>query len=183
RVLGAQGRGTPEHFGVRSKRIVYVGTLGKAAGVSGAFVAGGEEVIETILQRARTYIYTTAAPAMLAAAVEASLELIRDEEWRRGQLRMLIDHLRRELRGPGAALAPSDTPIQPLVLGGNERALEAAAKLRELGILVPAIRPPTVPEGTARLRISLSAGHSKEGVVRLAAALREACTSGALVHA
>jgi len=182
-VLGPQGRGTPEHFGVRSKRIVYVGTLGKAAGVSGAFVAGGEEVIETILQRARTYIYTTAAPAMLAAAVEASLELIRDEEWRREQLRMLIDHLRRELRGTGAALAPSDTPIQPLVLGGNERALEAAAKLRELGILVPAIRPPTVPEGTARLRISLSAGHSKEDVVRLAAALREACTSVALVHA
>jgi 8-amino-7-oxononanoate synthase len=182
-VLGAQGRGTPEHFGVRSKRIVYVGTLGKAAGVSGAFVAGAEEVIETVLQRARTYIYTTAPPAMLAAAVEASLELIRDEEWRREHLRGLVDTLKRALRGPAAALAPSETPIQPFVLGANERALDAAEKLRELGILVPAIRPPTVPEGTARLRISLSAAHSVQDVTRLAAALREACTGVAVEHA
>jgi 8-amino-7-oxononanoate synthase len=182
-VLGAQGRGTPEHFGVRSKRIVYVGTLGKAAGVSGAFVAGAEEVIETVLQRARTYIYTTAPPAMLAAAVEASLELIRDEEWRREHLRGLVDTLKRALRGPAAALAPSETPIQPFVLGANERALDAAEKLRELGILVPAIRPPTVPEGTARLRISLSAAHSVQDVARLAAALREACTGVAVEHA
>src|SRR5262249_61084838 len=147
RVLGAQGRGSPGSFGVRSKRIGYVGTLGKAAGVSGAFVAGGEEVIETILQRARTYIYTTAAPAMLAAAVEASLELIRDEEWRREQLRMLIDHLRRELRGNGAALAPSDTPIQPLVLGGDEGARRAPPEPREPGILGPPPPPPTPPPG------------------------------------
>ena len=182
-VLGRQGRGTPEHFGVRSKRIVYVGTLGKAAGVSGAFVAGGEEVIETILQRARTYVYTTAAPAMLAAAVEASIALIHDEEWRREQLRMLIDRLGRELHLTGVALAPSYTPIQPLVLGGNERALGAAAKLRELGILVPAIRPPTVPEGTARLRISLSAAHSEQDIARLAAALREVCAGVAFEHA
>ena len=182
-VLGSQGRGTPEHFGVRSPRIVYVGTLGKAAGVSGAFVAGGEEVIETILQRARTYIYTTAAPAMLAAAVEASLELIRDEEWRRERLRKLIAALKCALGETGAGLAPSDTPIQPLVLGGNDRAVAAAAKLRELGILVPAIRPPTVPEGTARLRISLSAAHSEQDVARLAAALREVSTGVAFEHA
>jgi len=182
-VLGPQGRGTPEHFRVRSPRIVYVGTLGKAAGVSGAFVAGGEEVVETVLQRARTYIYTTAAPAMLAAAVEASLELISGEEWRREQLRKLVDTLRRALRETGMGIAPSDTPIQPLVLGTNERALDAAAKLRELGILVPAIRPPTVPEGTARLRISLSAAHTAHDVARLAAALREACGSVAEEHA
>jgi len=182
-VLGPQGRGTPEHFGARSPRIVYVGTLGKAAGVFGAFVAGGEEVVETVLQRARTYIYTTAAPAMLAAAVEASLELISGEEWRREQLRKLVDTLKRTLRETGMGMAPSDTPIQPLVLGTNERALDAAAKLRELGILVPAIRPPTVPEGTARLRISLSAAHSAHDVARLAAALREACGSVAEEHA
>jgi 8-amino-7-oxononanoate synthase len=182
-VLGPQGRGTPEHFGVRSPRIVYVGTLGKAAGVSGAFVAGDDEVVETVLQRARTYIYTTAAPAMLAAAVEASLELIGGEEWRREQLRKLVDTLKRTLRETGMGIAPSDTPIQPLVLGTNERALGAAAKLRERGILVPAIRPPTVPEGTARLRISLSAAHSAHDVARLAAALREACGSVAEEHA
>jgi len=182
-VLGPQGRGTPEHFGARSPRIVYVGTLGKAAGVSGAFVAGADEVVETVLQRARTYIYTTAAPAMLAAAVEASLELISGEEWRREQLHKLVDTLKGALRGTRVALAPSDTPIQPVVLGENELALGAAASLRERGIMVPAIRPPTVPEGAARLRISLSAAHSVHDVARLAAALREACLNGAEEHA
>lgn len=182
-VLGPQGRGTPAHFGLRSPRIVYVGTLGKAAGVAGAFAAGAPEVVETVLQRARTYIYTTAAPAMLAAAAEASLELIRGEEWRREHLRKLIASLGQALRGTQAALAPSATPIQPLILGDNERALATSAALRERGILVPAIRPPTVPEGTARLRISLSAAHSAEDLARLAAALREACRSGAKAHA
>jgi 8-amino-7-oxononanoate synthase len=179
-VLGPQGRGTPAHFDLSSPRIVYVGTLGKAAGVSGAFVAGTQEVIETVLQRARSYIYTTAAPAMLAAAVEASLELIRTEEWRRERLRELVASLKHAL--PGVGLKPSDTPIQPLVLGANAAAVHAAASLRERGILVPAIRPPTVPEGTARLRISLSAAHDEQDVSRLAAALREACASGAEAH-
>lgn len=179
-VLGAQGRGTPAHFELSSPRIVYVGTLGKAAGVSGAFVAGTQEVVETVLQRARTYIYTTAAPAMLAAAVEASLELIRTEEWRRERLRSLVASLKRAL--PGIGLKPSDTPIQPLVLGANAAALHAAVNLRERGILVPAIRPPTVPEGTARLRISLSAAHDEQDVSRLAAVLRELCASGAEAH-
>jgi 8-amino-7-oxononanoate synthase len=179
-VLGPQGRGTPAHFALSSPRIVYVGTLGKAAGVSGAFVAGTQEVIETVLQRARTYVYTTAPPAMLAAAVEASLELIRTEEWRRERLRGLVASLKRSL--PGIGLRPSDTPIQPLVLGANAAALHAAAKLRERGILVPAIRPPTVPEGTARLRISLSAAHDEQDVSRLAAVLREACASAAEAH-
>jgi 8-amino-7-oxononanoate synthase len=182
-VLGREGRGSPAHFGKRSPRIVYVGTLGKAAGVSGAFVAGAPEVIETVLQRARTYIYTTAAPAMLACAVEASLTLIRKEEWRRERLRRLVASLKHSLRETEAELKPSDTPIQPLILGTNARALGASAALRECGILVPAIRPPTVPEGTARLRISLSAAHSEQDVSRLAAALREACRNGAEAHA
>jgi len=182
-VIGPEGRGSPAHFGLRSPRIVYVGTLGKAAGVAGAFVAGAEEMVETLLQRARTYIYTTAAPAMLAAAIETSLQIIREDEWRRERLRKLVAVLRRELRGSESALASSDTPIQPVVLGGNSEAVRASAALRERGILVPAIRPPTVPEGTARLRISLSAAHSGDDVLRLAAALREVCPGGAAMHA
>jgi 8-amino-7-oxononanoate synthase len=182
-VLGPEGRGTLAQLALRSPRIVYVGTLGKAAGVAGAFVAGAADVIETVLQRARTYIYTTASPVMLAAAVEASLQLIRTEEWRRERLRNLVASLRETLRESEAALAPSDTPIQPLVLGTNARALGASAALRERGILVPAIRPPTVPEGTARLRISLSAAHSEEDAARLGVALREVCRSTAEVHA
>jgi 8-amino-7-oxononanoate synthase len=175
-VIGPEGRGSPAHFGLRSPRIVYVGTLGKAAGVAGAFVAGAVEVVETVLQGARTYIYTTASPTLLANAVETSLQLIEEEGWRREHLRRLIAGLRESLGGD--ALAPSDTPIQPLILGGNSEALSASAALRERGILVPAIRPPTVPEGTARLRISLSAAHSVQDVLRLAAALREVCQSG-----
>src|SRR5205807_5115730 len=155
----------------------------KAAGVAGAFVAGAAEMVETLLQRARTYIYTTAAPAMLAAAVEASLQLIRKDEWRRERLRKLIAVLRRELQESESALGPSDTPIQPLVLGANSEAVRASAALRERGILVPAIRPPTVPEGTARLRISLSAAHDERDVLRLAAALREVCTSAVATQA
>jgi len=182
-VIGPEGGGSPAYFGLRSPRLVYVGTLGKAAGVAGAFVAGGAEMVETLLQRARTYIYTTAAPAMLAAAVETSLQLIREDEWRRERLRKLIAVLRRELRGSQSALASPDTPIQPLVLGENSEAVRASAALRERGILVPAIRPPTVPEGTARLRISLSAAHSEDDVLRLAAALREVCTGGVAMHA
>ena len=182
-VIGAAGRGTPAHFGLRSPRLAYVGTLGKAAGVAGAFVAGTEEIVETVLQRARTYMYTTAAPAMLAAAIETSLQLIRDDEWRREQLRKLIAVLRAGMREGEAGLACSDTPIQPLVLGANSEAVRASAALRERGILVPAIRPPTVPEGTARLRISLSAAHSEQEVLRLAAALNEVCLSGVATQA
>jgi 8-amino-7-oxononanoate synthase len=182
-VIGPEGRGSPAHFGLRSPRIAYVGTLGKAAGVAGAFVAGATEVVETVLQRARTYIYTTAGPALLAAAVEASLQLIREEEWRRERLHRRIGALKQALHGTDVLLASSDTPIQPLIIGGNAEAVSASAALRERAILVPAIRPPTVPEGTARLRISLSAAHSEDDVARLAAALREVCTRGAAVHA
>jgi 8-amino-7-oxononanoate synthase len=173
-VLGAGGRGALEHFGLRSPRIVYVGTLGKAAGVSGAFVAAQSEVVETLLQRARTYIYTTASPPLLAAAVEASLLVMQEEGWRRDRLRRLIRQLKSQWSELGAPSSRSDTAIQPLVLGGNAAALAASAKLRERGILVPAIRPPTVPEGTARLRISLSAAHGDDDLKRLVAALRDA---------
>jgi 8-amino-7-oxononanoate synthase len=139
--------------------------------------------VETVLQRARTYLYTTAGPALLAAAVEASLRLIREEEWRREHLRQLIGAFKRALEGTEAVLAPSDTPIQPLIIGGNSEAVAASTALRERGILVPAIRPPTVPEGTARLRISLSAAHGEQDVLRLVAALREVCPSHIAVHA
>lgn len=182
-VMGPHGRGSPAHFGLNSPRLVYVGTLGKAAGVSGAFVAGVYEVVETVLQRARTYMYTTASPASLAAAVGVSLQLIWQEEWRRERLRRLIDGLKRRLSGTEALLAPSNTPIQPLILHGNDEALAASGALRDRGILVPAIRPPTVPEGSARLRISLSAAHSAADVAHLAKALAEICPSSAPAHA
>ena len=182
-VIGPEGRGSPAHFGLRSPRIAYVGTLGKAAGVAGAFVAGAAEVVETVLQRARTYIYTTAGPALLATAVEESLQLIREEEWRRERLYRWIEALKQALHGTDVVLAPSDTPIQPLLIGGNAEAVSASAALRERAILVPAIRPPTVPEGTARLRISLSAAHGEDDVARLAAALREVWPSRTAVHA
>jgi 8-amino-7-oxononanoate synthase len=182
-VMGPGGRGSPASFGLDSRRIVYVGTLGKAAGVAGAFVAGVAEVVESVLQRARTYMYTTASPAPLAAAVEASLEIIRNENWRRERLTQLIAALRARLHGTDVRLADSGSPIQPLILGDNGRCLAASTALRERGILVPAIRPPTVPEGTARLRISLSAAHSLEDVARLAEELRATCSRTAPVHA
>jgi len=172
-VLGAEGRGVLEHFGMASPRIIYVGTLGKAAGVSGAFVAGAATMVETVLQRARSYIYTTASPPFLAAAVEASLTIIREETWRRRRLCALIDLLKRGLRGSRARLSPSETPIQPLIIGGNADAVRASQALRERGIIVPAIRPPTVPEGTARLRISLSSAHDEADVEGLVVALRD----------
>ncbi len=172
-VLGAEGRGVLEHFGMASPRIIYVGTLGKAAGVSGAFVAGAATMVETVLQRARSYIYTTASPPFLAAAVEASLTIIREETWRRRRLSALIDLLKRGLRGSRARLSPSETPIQPLIIGGNADAVRASQALRERGIIVPAIRPPTVPEGTARLRISLSSAHDEADVEGLVVALRD----------
>jgi len=171
-VLGAQGRGVLAHFGIAAERILYMATLGKAAGVAGAFVAGGSALIETLIQRARTYIYTTAMPPLLAHALLTSLPLIEQEEWRRERLRSLIAGLKQQLGSAAAQLLPSQTPIQPLLVGGNAEALALSARLAAQGLLVPAIRPPTVPQGTARLRISLSAAHSDADVARLAAALQ-----------
>ncbi len=173
-VLGARGQGVLEHFVVSSPRIIYMATLGKAAGVSGAFVAGDAAVIETLIQRARSYIYTTATPPLLAQALLASLPLIAEEGWRRERLRELITQLKQQLAGFPLQLMPSITPIQPLLVGGNDAALDLSAHLAAQGLLVPAIRPPTVPQGTARLRISLSAAHTADDVARLTAALRTA---------
>ncbi|MDN5836507.1 MAG: 8-amino-7-oxononanoate synthase [Nitrosospira sp.] len=171
-VLGPQGRGTASRFDMDSPRIVYMATLGKAAGVFGAFVAARPEVIETLIQHARSYIYTTATPPLLSHALLKSLELIEGEEWRREKLTQLTARLKDELQSLRWKLLPSTTPIQPLMIGDNDEALEISEALRERGILVPAIRPPTVPSGAARLRISLSASHDREDVARLGAALR-----------
>ena len=166
-VLGEAGRGVLSHFNVQSPRIVYLGTLGKAAGVSGAFIAGDGAVIEWLLQRARTYIFTTAAPPLLAVATLESLRLIELETWRREHLAALIMRLREGFAGLPWRLLPSATPIQPLIVGDNRAVVALSEALLQQGIWVPAIRPPTVPAGTARLRISLSAAHGIEDIDRL----------------
>lgn len=171
-VLG-EGRGTLAHFGLESDRIIYMGTLGKAAGVAGAFVAAHRAVIETLIQTARTYIYTTASPPLLACALSASLALIRGEPARRAQLASLIARWHSASRALPWRRLPSDTAIQPLIVGSNEEALRLSEALWARGIWVPAIRPPTVPAGSARLRITFSAAHGETDVDTLAAALSE----------
>lgn len=171
-VRGA-GRGSLAAAGLASERIVYMGTLGKAAGVAGAFVAAHPAVVETIVQAARPYVYTTAAPAMLACALLAALAAIRDGDTRRARLAQNIEHLRSGASDLPWRLTSSTTPIQPLIVGTDTAALALSQALLERGVFVPAIRPPTVPEGTARLRISLSAAHTAQDVDRLLAALRE----------
>ena len=170
-VLGERGRGSLSHFNAASPRIIYMATLGKAAGVFGAFVAGEPELIELLSQRARSYVYTTATPPLLAHALLSSLDLVAREGWRREHLARLIEIVREGLEVPRWRLLPSTTPIQPLVIGANDEAVAVAEALARRGILVPAIRPPTVPQGTARLRISLSAAHGEEQVRRLVATL------------
>ncbi|VXC29390.1 8-amino-7-oxononanoate synthase [Massilia sp. 9I] len=174
-VLGDTGRGALEHFGLSSANLVYIGTLGKAAGVGGAFIAAHASVIELLVQRARPYIYTTAAPPALAHALQASLDIIGGEEGaqRRAHLAALVAHLQDALRPQRWQLLASNTAIQPLVIGSNADALRVAAALHEQGLWVPAIRPPTVAAGTARLRITLSAAHTHEEVAQLARALNE----------
>lgn len=172
-VLGTHGEGVLGHFGVRSPRIIYMATLGKAAGVAGAFVAAEQVVIDYLLQHARTYIYTTASPPPQAAAVLAALEVIAADDARRAHLQRLIIHLKSRLQSRRWSLMPSATAIQPLLVGGNHDALRLSELLLARGVLVPAIRPPTVPPGTARLRISLSAAHSIDDVDYLLTALAE----------
>jgi 8-amino-7-oxononanoate synthase len=173
-VLGEHGSGVLSQCGIASPRIVYMGTLGKAAGVSGAFVAGDPDLIEWLMQTGRSYRYTTAAPAALACALLASLRIIAAADDRRVLLAAHRAQLRRELASARWTLMPSDTAIQPLLVGGNADALALAAGLLERGIWVPAIRPPTVPAGTARLRISLSAAHSADDLAALCSAIVEA---------
>ena len=180
-VLGPDGRGCAAHFGLHgdaaSPRLLYMATLGKAAGVAGAFVAGSEVIIEWLLQKTRSYIFATAAPPMLATALQASVQLIEREDARRVHLQALIARLRsglgNGLRHSDWRLGESITAIQPLMIGSNEGALAAMAGLRQRGLWVPAIRPPTVPPGTARLRIALSASHSFTDIDRLIDALVE----------
>ncbi|MDO9314613.1 MAG: 8-amino-7-oxononanoate synthase [Burkholderiaceae bacterium] len=183
-VLGEQGRGVLSHFGLRSERLICMGTLGKAAGVGGAFVAAHRTFIDWLVQSARAYIYTTAAPPAVAHAVRASLRLIRGDEGdqRRQHLHALITALRagvpevlgEVLNQRGWRLAESHTAIQPLIVGGSAEALAIAAGLETQGLWVPAIRPPTVPSGSARLRITLSAAHRLDDVERLLAGLAAA---------
>lgn len=167
-VIGPDGRGSVAAHDLDADDVpILVGTLGKALGTAGAFVAGSEELIETLIQHARSYIYTTALPPAIAAATRASLRIARAESWRRERLQALIARFRSGAAQLGLALLDSSTPIQPIMVGAPERALTLAAGLEARGLLVPAIRPPTVPDGTARLRITLSAAHDEAQVDRL----------------
>ena len=176
--LGATGGGIVEHFGLGIDEVpVLVGTLGKAFGTAGAFVAGSEELIETLIQFARPYIYTTSQPPAVACATLKSLELLRSEHWRREHLSQLIARFRQGAAEIGLSLVDSPTPIQPIIVGSSERALKLSAALRERGILVGAIRPPTVPAGSARLRVTFSASHNQAHVEHLLDALAECWNS------
>jgi 8-amino-7-oxononanoate synthase len=170
-VLGPQGRGCLAHFGLQSPRLILMGTLGKAAGVSGAFVAGQHDVIEWLISKSRSYIFTTGSPPLLAEALLTAVDLIEQGDARRTHLAALIAHLKSSLRLTRWKLLPSDTPIQPVVIGDNHETLAVSRALDAEGLWVPAIRPPTVPKGAARLRITLSAAHSVSQVDRLAEAL------------
>jgi 8-amino-7-oxononanoate synthase len=176
-VLGSEGQGTLAHFGLRSERVIIMGTLGKAAGVAGAFVAAHPAVIETLVQTARPYVFTTASPPLLAAALRAALAIIRGQPERRQHLFALIARFRAGMRGLPWQLLPSPTAIQPLIVGDNAAAVELSGALWERGFWAPAIRPPTVPAGTARLRITLTAAHTAAEVDALCAALRELAPS------
>ena len=172
--LGATGGGIVEHFGLGLDDVqVLVGTLGKAFGTAGAFVAGSEALIETLIQFARPYIYTTSQPPAVACATLKSLELLRSEHWRREHLARLIGRFRQGAAEIGLSLMDSPTPIQPILVGDSARALKLSALLKDRGLLVGAIRPPTVPAGSARLRVTLSAAHSDAQLERLLDALAE----------
>lgn len=173
-VLGEHGKGSLSHLKLKSPRIIMMATLGKAAGVAGAFVAGEQVVIDYLIQKANSYVYSTPAPPALSATLSAAVTLIENGNDLRAHLRILISVLKANLDLKDWQLLPSDTAVQPLVIGGNREALALSEHLQAQGILVPAIRPPTVPMNTARLRISLSAAHSVDDVLRLANAINEA---------
>lgn len=174
-VLGDNGKGTVEHFQIDEKEApIVVGTFGKAFGTAGAFVAADEIVIETLTQQARSYIYTTAQPAAVAAATLTSLIIVQEQSWRREKLASLIEQFRTGAAQLGLELMDSSTPIQPVVIGGDKQALKVGKSLEEQGILAGVIRPPTVPKNSARLRITLSAEHSEKHVEQLLSALEKA---------
>lgn len=162
-VLGKTGRGIAEHFAMDINRLpILVGTLGKSFGTFGAFVAGSEALIESLIQFARTYIYTTALPPAVAAATRAALVLIDSESWRREKLQMLIARFQQGAAERGIPLMASPTPIQPVLIGDDEKVIKIGEYLLEAGFWTGAIRPPTVPVGSARLRITLTAEHEIE---------------------
>ncbi|SDS86821.1 8-amino-7-oxononanoate synthase [Halopseudomonas xinjiangensis] len=176
--LGKTGGGIVEHFGLGLNDVpVLIGTLGKAFGTAGAFVAGSDDLVESLIQFARPYIYTTSQPPAVACATLRSLQLLREEGWRREHLGSLIARFRQGVSAIGLQLMDSSTPIQPIVVGSSARALALSAALRERGILVTAIRPPTVPRGTSRLRVTLCAEHSHADIDRLLEALQQAVAS------
>ncbi|MES9860237.1 MAG: 8-amino-7-oxononanoate synthase [Candidatus Thiodiazotropha sp. LLP2] len=171
-VLGQQGGGTLSHFGLGIDEVpILMGTLGKGFGTFGAFVAGSDELIETLIQKSRSYIYTTAMPSAIAEATRVSLRIAQQESWRRERLIKLVERFRLAAEQIGVPLMASDTPIQPIMAGSAEQALSWSMALQEKGILVSAIRPPTVPEGSARLRITFSANHTERQLDRLLDAL------------
>jgi 8-amino-7-oxononanoate synthase len=173
-VLGKNGIGSSEHFGLDQQQLpILMATLGKGLGTFGAFVAGSNALIETLIQFARSYIYTTAMPPSIAASARAGLRLLQTESWRRQHLTELISYFKHEAALLNLPLMKSDTAIQPLLIGDADAALALSAALELKGFWVPAIRPPTVPAGGARLRITLSAAHSKEQVEQLLQALAE----------
>ena len=173
-VLGKKGRGIVEHFNLDAKQVpVIVGTLGKAFGTAGAFIAGSEDLIETLIQKSRSYIFTTAMPAAVAAATRQSLKIIEEENWRREKLHSLVKQFRKGAKEIGLELIDSITPIQPIIVGSSKKTLALSEKLLEKNILISAIRPPTVPEGTARLRVTFSATHTEEHVNKLLDVLNE----------
>jgi 8-amino-7-oxononanoate synthase len=175
-VVGPSGRGTVEHFGLQASEVpVLVGTLGKAFGTFGAFVAGSADLIELLVQKARPYIYTTALPQAVAAATRKALAIAQRESWRRERVLALTARFRAAANQLGVTLAPSETPIQPVILGSSDAALRTQDELLDRGFWVLAIRPPTVPRGTARLRITLSAAHTEAQVDALAEALHTSC--------
>lgn len=171
-VLGAGGGGTLEQAGLDARAVpILIGTLGKALGSFGAFVAGDAALIEFLIQRARTYVYTTALPPAIAAATRAALRLVQNEPWRRQRLHALVARFRAGAAAHGLPLLPSSTPIQPLIVGSSAHALALSEALGAQGFWVGAIRPPTVPQGSARLRVTLSAAHDEAQVDALIEAL------------
>ena len=174
-VLGRRGRGTLEHFGMEARTdIIQMGTLGKALGSFGAFIAGSRELIDLLVSKARPFIFTTALPPAVCAASSKALEIIDGQPELVKKLRDNSLLLRSRLAGAGLAPTDGDTPIIPIPVGGAEKAVALSGRLLEAGVFIQAIRPPTVPEGTSRLRATISSAHTKEDITQAVAAIREA---------
>lgn len=182
-LFGETGAGLVEHFGVAGEVTAVVSTFGKAFGVGGAFVGASEVVVETLVNRARSFIFSTAPPPALLVLLEAALDLVEEEPWRRERVMELAQRLRQALKLHRLEVLGEDGPVVPVVLGENERALAVAEHLRKAGLDARAVRPPTVPEGTARLRLSVHADHLEEEVDRLAEEIAVAAARGVEVSA